>query len=83
MLIQISVFFSKHTAIEDYTSIEDDIEFTSAVSLICTNISIENDGVLENNETFTLNIATSDASVVFEVQSVTICIKDNDSELYI
>ena len=68
---------------DDYTSIQNDIEFTDAISQICTNISIENDSILENNETFNVTIASSDASVMIEVSSVTVCIKDNDSELYI
>ena len=68
---------------EDYTSIRNNIEFTNAIPQICTNISIENDSVLENNETFNVTIASSDASVMIEVSSVTVCINDNDSELYI
>ena len=71
------------SAVDDYANInQQDLEFTNQNSRrICTEIPIENDSILENNETFTAKISSSDVSVIIEDPSITIVIVDNDSEL--
>ena len=70
-------------AADDYGNLnQQDLEFTNQTSRrICTEIPIENDSILENNETFTVIINSSDVSVIIEDPLITIVIVDNDSEL--
>ena len=90
LLLHISLYSSLTTyflfplsAVDDYATInQQDLEFTNQNSRrICTEIPIKNDSILENNETFTAKISSSDVSVIIEDPSITIVIVDNDSEL--
>ena len=54
--------------------------FTSTETL-CVNISIENDGVLEGNEVFFVELSTNDPQVNLSFPSASVIILDNDGNL--
>ncbi len=57
--------------------------FTSEIREVCVNVSIEVDDVYENDETFTVTVATNDnqASVQPDRTTGTVTIADDDCKL--
>lgn len=67
----------------DYISLSEEITFTPATGpqTVCRPVSIEDDMVIEAEETFVVNLATSDTrvSLTAENSRASISITDNDN----
>ena len=73
-----------HAASDDFTIMRDIIVFTfiPGVNELCTSeISIIDDLVLEDNETFSVLLSTEDPDVLLDPASATVTIVDNDGEI--
>ena len=67
----------------DFFGISDrELTFQSAAVEQCTQIGIEDDTILENNETFSVQLSTLDPDVNLTLSTATVTIEDDDSELY-
>jgi len=66
------------TAGDDYTSTAVDLYFSSARYSRCTTISLVDDFILEGVEMFTVNLNTSDATVLLMPAMATVIITDDD-----
>ena len=64
----------------DYTEVSVQLSFQPGESEMCTAISITNDAILEDSETFSVQINTTDQAVILNPSSATVTILDNDSE---
>ena len=62
---------------EDYTPTIEILAFTSAPSQVYVNISISNDAVVEQQETFGVRLSTTDMSVSLTQGEATVIINDN------
>ena len=72
-----------HAASDDFTTMRNIIVFTfiPGVNELCTSeISIIDDLVLEDNETFSVLLSTTDLNVSLEPSSASVTIVDNDSK---
>ncbi len=68
-----------YDAIQDYPLVL--LRGSVAGDLVCTNISISDDTILEYNETFTISLSTeSRDNVVVNSSVATVTIKDDDCE---
>ena len=73
-----------HAALDDFTTMRNVLVFTfiPGVNELCTSeISIIDDLVLEDNETFSVLLSTTDLDVSLEPSSASITIVDNDSKI--
>jgi len=50
--------------------------------LLCANIQINADTILEDNETFLVQISLTDPDVFFGITSSIVSIEDNDGKVY-
>ena len=64
----------------DYTEVSVQLSFQPGESEMCTAISITNDAILEDSETFSVQLNTTDQAVILNPSSSTVTILDNDSE---
>lgn len=55
-----------------------EISFNNSVATQCQIIPVINDAILENNETFLINLNASDPDVLLENNSATITITNDD-----
>lgn len=55
-----------------------DLEFDPASSIMCVEVGIVNDTIVEENEVFSAQLNTSDQQVVLSPDSTTITILDNN-----
>ena len=72
-----------HAALDDFTTMRNVLVFTfiPGVNELCTSeISIIDDLVLEDNETFSILLSTTDLDVSLEPSSASVTIVDNDSK---
>ena len=74
------------TAPNDYTSLSEDISFQPATTSqrICTSVTVDDDMVLEAEETFLIILETSDTRVILiaENSRTSVRISDNDDGIY-
>ena len=52
--------------------------FSLTVSSVCVDVSIEDDNIVENPETFTVTLNTSEPRVTLDPDEVMVAIFDND-----
>ena len=70
------------TASGDFSDVSDhELTFQSAAVSQCTDISIEDDTILENDEVFSVQLSTLDQDVNLTLSTAIVTIEDNDSEL--
>ena len=70
------------TASGDFFDVSDHVlTFQSAAVSQCTEISIEDDTILESDEVFSVQLSTLDQDVFLTLSMATVTIEDNDSEL--
>lgn len=72
------------TAPDDFQNVSVSLTFTSdnlSSRLLCQDISVLTDPLVENPETFTVGLNTSDSSVLIVGNSATVNIMDSSSEL--
>lgn len=69
-----------NTAPGDYISFNGTVSFQPASSTapLCVDITIINDIVLENDETFTVRLSSPDEDVIVESRDATVTISDDD-----
>ena len=74
------MYFSPLTDGFDYTGINETLEFSESVTVVCVNISIENDNIDELEESFTATI-----TCIPDVgdTTATITIADDGTYLYV
>ena len=65
---------------EDYNASPMTLEFSSSVMSITVPVTIVDDDILENPETFSAVLTTGDPSVLLDPDVATVTINDNDSE---
>jgi len=75
---QTNEFCPPPTAGDDYTATAVDLYFSSARYSQCTTISLVDDFILEGVEMFTVNLNTSDATVLLMPAMATVIITDDD-----
>ena len=68
------------TADNDFTSTTIELEFQPMSTRVCGNISILEDSRLENSETFSVEVNTTDQAVVLNPMMAIVSIADNDSK---
>lgn len=69
------------TAVFDYTTLEREVVFqpsTEAQQSLCVDVSVVNDAILENVETFHVEITTTAPRVTIPLSSATVSIEDDD-----
>ena len=71
-----------HLAGSDYTAINQTVVLNGQTSSIDIPINILSDDATEGEESFTINLYTSDSSVIVHPNIITIRIADNDSKCY-
>ena len=65
----------------DYTEVVSwQLSFQPGESEQCTAINVTDDVILEDSETFSVQLNTTDQAVLFNSSSATVTILDNDSE---
>ncbi len=62
----------------DYTSVTELLKFSSYDTRDCVNIAIATDYLVENDETFTVKLSSSDDDVTFGVSIGKVVILDDD-----
>ena len=62
---------------EDYTPTTEILTFTSAPSRVYVNISISNDAMVEQQETFGMRLSTTDLSVTLNQDEASVLINDS------
>ncbi len=68
---------------EDYEELNLAVVFSPGVYQVCVNVSILEDDNVENDETFSIKLTSSDQAVVTDVDNAMVTIvEDNDSKLY-
>ena len=76
-MCDLSVAIGLLSAGEDYIPTVEILTFTSAPSQECVNISISNDAVVEQQETFGVRLSTTDQSVNLTQDEATVIINDD------
>ena len=73
-------YFRTYTAPGDYVSFNETVSFqpSSSTSPLCVDIVINNDIILENDETFAVSLSSNDQDVIVESQNATVTISDDD-----
>ena len=72
-------YLTSHTAApDDYTAMETLLRFLSGANESCIMIPLNDDFVLENNETFDVALSTADLAVSLDPSFATVTIVDND-----
>jgi len=66
---------------EDYTPTTEILTFTSAPSRVYVNITISNDAVVEQQETFSVRLSTTDQSVSLTQDEATVIVNDNSGRV--
>ena len=64
----------------DFTPILSELTFQPSTTELCVNIPVSGDVALEDNEVFTVQLSTSDPSLLLSVSSANVTIVDNDSK---
>ena len=83
--ITISRFFVVFFAVfgSDYDGLTIALPFSDSLRRQCVNINIFQDGIVEPEETFSVNLMSIDPAVTFVVSAAFITITDSDSEILI
>ena len=68
------------TAANDYVPILEDLTFSASVTEICRNITTLEDGFLESDETFNLDLTTTDGNVILNPDRAVVTIVNDDGE---
>ena len=77
------MLFQTATPPEDYSGTSPmTLEFSSSVVSITVPVTIVDDDILENPETFSAVLTTADTDVFLQPYMATVSIIDNDSECY-
>ena len=65
----------------DFTSVTAQLTFQPSQADVpqCEDVPIQQDTILETNESFTVELSTTDLDVILDPQSATVTIMDNDS----
>ena len=65
----------------DFTSVTAQLTFQPSQADVpqCEDVPLQEDTILETNESFTVELSTTDPVVVLDPQSATVTIMDNDS----
>ena len=72
-----------YTAPGDYVAISSlPVTFSSTPSVLCTPISVLNDVVVENTESFTVSLVSEDAAVQLTQPLANVVINDSSSKCY-
>ena len=66
---------------EDYTPTNEILTFTSAPRQVYVNITISNDAVVEQQETFSVRLSTTDQSVSLTQDEATVIVNDNSGRV--
>jgi len=64
----------------DYTGVSRQLSFQPGGTELCTAINIINDVILEDSETFSVQLTATDQAVILNPSSATVSIIDNDGE---
>ena len=72
--------FYSTLAPQDYTTVSTVLTFSVGSDRQCVNITVENDGELENEEQFTVTLTTADSSVSLNPDAADVLIDDSDCE---
>ena len=64
----------------DYTGVSRQLSFQPGGTELCTTINIINDVILEDSETFSVQLTATDQAVILNPSSATVSIIDNDGE---
>ncbi len=62
----------------DFQPLFTELNFSAVVNVSCTNITVFDDQVLESNETFIVQLSSSDPSVIVTVPQSVVTIIDDD-----
>ena len=83
MNITIILYFTFITALSDYNAVEGNLlTFTPEVNVSCTTVvPIIDDAVLEDNQTFSVVLITSDPDALVNPAFATVTIVDNDGKI--
>ena len=65
----------------DFTSVTTQLTFQPSQADVpqCEDVPLQEDTILETNESFTVELSTTDPVVILDPQSATVTITDNDS----
>ena len=64
----------------DYSPVSTQLLFQPTATQQCRNIAIVQDNILEADETFSVQLSTTDQNVTLIPANATVIIEDNDSE---
>ena len=67
----------------DFIDISAVLTFNASTPLQCSQVIITNDEIVENNETFFVQLESSDDAVNISISSATVTIADEDCEYWI
>ena len=71
------------TIADDFSEVSEVLVFTPSDTKMCVNISIEEDDLVENDEIFSVLLASSDVAVTIHPNDTKeVAINDNDGTLY-
>ena len=79
VVIEMYSFF--YTAPSDYTPVMAELRFLPSATVLCSDISVSGDLVLEVNEVFTVQLNTSDRAILLSPSSANVTIMDDDSKM--
>ena len=83
IIIQDGVVYSTLLNFSDFVLIRPSFEFTSIARSDCITFGILDDDIIEGTERITITLVRENMEVVFEDDTATILIVDNDSKTYI
>ena len=63
----------------DFRLLATELTFSASVNLSCANITILDNEILENNETFTVQLSSNDPNALVTLPQSTVTIIDDDS----
>ncbi len=64
----------------DFQPLSTGLNFSSSTDVSCANITIFDDQTLENDETFTVQLSSSDPNVIITIPQSVVIILNDDSE---
>lgn len=75
-----SPMYSHCAAPADYAAVNSVLVFSEFVNRVCSNVSIEEDGILEEDEEFALALNTTDPNTIVDPAQTTITIVSDAGE---
>ena len=76
-------FLNSSVADMDFIGTPAVLTFNGSTPLQCSQVDITNDEIVENNETFFVQLGSSDDAINISVSSATVTITDDDCEYWI